>query len=141
MVNVEAVDLILLAAAALHLGFQATVTAVVYPALVRVPAEQWGTAHHAHSRAITPVVVLVYGSLVVAGGWALGSGPSAWTITALVAAGISLGATALVAAPAHRRLAGARDAPLIRRLLRVDLVRSAGATISLLAALSAALSS
>src|SRR3712207_7268377 len=41
-------------ATAAHLGFQATVTAVVYPALARTPAPQWAAAHRAHSRAITP---------------------------------------------------------------------------------------
>ena len=139
--NVDAADLALVAAAALHLGFQATVTAVVYPALSRVPAESWPAAHHSHSRAITPVVVLVYGSLVVAGGWALRSQPSAWTIAALAAAAVSAATTALVAAPVHRRLAGARDGALIRRLLRADRVRTGAAVICLVGALLAALSS
>ena len=75
----------MLTAVAVHFGFQVTVTAIVYPALARVPAEQWTIAHQAHTRAITPVVAVVYGALAVSGGWALLSGPDGWTLVALVA--------------------------------------------------------
>jgi hypothetical protein len=122
----------LIAATAAHLGFQATVTAVVYPALARTPPAQWATAHHAHSRAITPVVAVVYVSLLAAGGWALWSGPGAAT-------GIAVARliTAVAAAPAHGRLAGGHDPGRIRRLLRVDRLRAASAAVALIAALTA----
>lgn len=124
----------LLAATALHLGFQATVTVLVYPALARVPPAQWTAAHRAHSRAITPVVAVVYGSLLAAGGWALWSGPAAGTWLALAATAVAMLVTAFVAAPAHGRLGGGHDPELLRRLLRADRVRAVAAALALLAA-------
>ncbi len=128
----------LLTAAAVHLGFQATVTAVVYPALARVPAERWADAHRAHTRAITPVVAAVYGALVLAGGWALVSGPGAWTLAALAATAVAVLVTAVAAAPAHGRLGAGHDRDRIRRLLRADRVRAAAAAAALVAACGAA---
>ena len=130
-------ELALVTAAAAHLGFQATVTAVVYPALARMPVEGWTAAHRAHSRAITPVVAVVYGALAAAGGWALLSGPDGWTIVALAAAATAVLVTAVVAAPAHGRLGAGHDPGLIRRLLRADRVRAAAAAVALLAAVLA----
>ncbi|MGK5683526.1 hypothetical protein [Actinoplanes sp. URMC 104] len=125
----------LLATAAAHLGFQATVTAVVYPALARVPAAQWAAAHRAHTRAITPVVVVVYGSLLVACGWALWSGPDAATWVAIAATGAAMAVTAFAAAPAHGRLGHGHDPERLRRLLRADRLRAAAAAVALVAAL------
>lgn len=127
----------LLTATAVHLGFQATVTAIVYPALARVPAAQWAAAHDAHSRAITPVVAVVYGALALAGGWALLSGPDAWTLVALAATAVAMLITALIAAPAHGRLGAGHDPERIGRLLRVDRTRVAAAVIALAAAVLA----
>ncbi|MFG1992474.1 hypothetical protein ACGFJ7_21095 [Actinoplanes sp. NPDC048988] len=129
----ELAEIALLAAAAVHLGFQVTVTAVAYPALARVPPDQWGPAHRAHTRAITPVVVVVYGSLVVTGGWVLWSGPRVGAWVALAATAVALLATALAAAPAHGRLAGGRDPLVWRRLLRADLVRTLAAAVAVAA--------
>jgi tetrahydromethanopterin S-methyltransferase subunit E len=128
----------LLAAAAAHLGFQATVTAVVYPALARVPAPQWMDAHRAHSRAITPVVAAVYGSLLLTGAWALWSGPSPWTWLTLTATAAAMLVTAVAAAPAHGRLGAGHDPRHIRFLLRADRLRTLTAAIALVAALAAA---
>jgi hypothetical protein len=132
-------ELALLTAAAVHLGFQATVTAVVYPALARVPAAQWPGAHRAHTRAITPVVVVLYGALVTAGAWALVSGPDGWTAVALGAVAVTVLVTAFGAAPAHSRLGEGHDPARIRRLLRVDRIRAAAAMLALAAAVPAAL--
>jgi TRAP-type uncharacterized transport system fused permease subunit len=77
--------LILPAAAAVHLGFQLTVSFVVYPALADEPESRWRAVHDAHSRRITPVVVVVYGFLVVACGWTLVTGPDAWAVVAVAA--------------------------------------------------------
>jgi hypothetical protein len=122
-----------LAAAALHLGFQLTVTLLVYPALARTT--EWERAHAWHTRAITPLVGLVYGSLVVTGGWAVAEDHNdPWLLVAVAAVGVSLLGTALVAAPTHARLASARDEALLRRLLVVDRVRAAAALLGLLAA-------
>jgi hypothetical protein len=127
----------LLAAAAAHFGFQATVTVVVYPALARVPALQWPDAHRAHSRAITALVVIVYGALVAAGGWALWSGPNGWTLLALAATAVALAVTAAAAAPADARLSTAHDPGRIAALLRVDRVRAAASAVAFAAAVTA----
>ncbi len=132
-------EVALLAAAALHAGFQLTVTAVVYPALARVPGAQWRVAHDAHSRAIVPLVVLTYGALLAGGAWVLTSAPSLWTVLSLGSAGLSVLATALVAAPTHGRLAGGPTPDLLRRLLRADRVRAVGALGCLVAAGAAVL--
>lgn len=129
----QAATVALLAAAALHLGFQLTVTLVVYPALVRTA--DWSRDHDAHSRAITPVVVVVYGALVPVAGWALAATwPDPWVLLAVAGGGLSLLATALVAAPTHGRLAGGRDEALVRRLLTADRVRASGAVVCCVAA-------
>lgn len=118
----------LVGAAALHLGFQLTVTLVVYPALVRSP--DWERAHPAHTRAVTPVVVLVYGVLALAVGWALvATWPDPWVLVGAAGAAASLAATALVAGPTHGRLGSGRDEALLDSLLAADRVRLAGAVV------------
>jgi len=135
----ERATLALLAAAALHLGFQLTVTALVYPALSRVSTADWALAHRRHSRAIVPLVVVTYGALVLAGGWALATTASPWVLVAVAGAGLSLLTTALVAAPTHGRLSAGKDPALVRRLLHADYARSAGAVLCLVGAALAAL--
>lgn len=129
--------MLLLAASAAHAGFQVTVTVLVYPALLR--AEPFAPAHRRHSRAIAPVVAVVYGSLLAAGAVRVAAGaldPASWV--ALGGAAVALLATALVAAPTHGRLAAGRTDRLARRLTRADLVRAAGAVTGLVGALAAA---
>jgi hypothetical protein len=128
----------LVAATAVHAGFQLTVTTLVYPALARVPPGQWVEAHRAHGRAITPLVAVVYGGLAVTGGWILLSGPYGWEWVALSAIAVAVVITAVVAAPAHGRLGGGHDRAGIRRLLRADRARTSAAVIALVAALVAA---
>ncbi len=128
----------LLAAATVHLGFQLTVTAVVYPALARVPAGQWAKTHRAHTGAITPLVVLVYGLLALSGGWGLLAGPDAWTLAAVAAGVVAVLVTVSLAAPLHLRLGRAYDKALVRRLLHVDRVRTVAAAACALAAYLAA---
>lgn len=125
----------LIAATAAHLGFQVTVTILVYPALARVPAQQWPAAHQAHSRAITPIVGIVYGSLIVTGGWALGTSPRASTWVAITASAVAVLVTATAAAPLHNLLGRGHDHNLIRRLIRVDRWRTAAAAIAAVSAL------
>jgi hypothetical protein len=120
-------------ATALHLGFQLTVTLVVYPALAR--AESWERAHAAHTRAITPLVVAVYAALVGSSAWVLVErGTGGWMTVAIAGAGVSLLVTALVAGPAHGRLSSGRDPKLLRRLVVADLVRTAAALVAVVAA-------
>ncbi|MDT9592997.1 hypothetical protein RDV89_07955 [Nocardioides zeae] len=125
---------LLLAATALHLGFQAVVTLVVYPAL-RVerdaPAERWRAVHDAHSRRIAPLVVAVYGVLALAGVSVLFDGIDVWQGVALGLSGFVVATTAFAGAPLHGALGctddPARRAALLRRLAVADAVRLGGA--------------
>lgn len=130
----------LLVASALHLGFQLAVTGLVYPALARVGADGWRTAHAAHSRRIVPLVVLTYGLLLLALGWLLLAGPrTAWLGVAAAGTALSFVTTALAAAPTHGRLAAGRDPGLVARLLRVDRWRTVGALVAVVGAVAGAL--
>jgi succinate dehydrogenase hydrophobic anchor subunit len=127
----------LLAASSLHLGFQALVTVVVYPALADVPPDRFAAAHADHSRRITAVVAPVYAVLAVACLAVLVAGPhSAAALTSVAAAAVAAGVTALVAAPAHGRLGReGRSADVLRRLRTADGVRLAAAVVGVLGAL------
>ncbi|GGF98841.1 hypothetical protein GCM10007304_10970 [Rhodococcoides trifolii] len=121
----------LLAAGALHLGFQLVVTGVVYPALAEVPDADWTRAHDAHSRRITMIVAPFYLLLAAACLWVLVSGPyDALTLTSVAGAAIAALTTALVAAPTHGRLErDGRNEVLMRRLRFADGVRLGGAVL------------
>jgi hypothetical protein len=127
----------LVVAAALHLGFQLTVTTLVYPALIRVDADRWSLAHYRHSRGIAPLVVLTYGLLIVTGGWAIATAYDAALLVSVCGGGLSMLTTALVAAPIHNRLAEGPEERLLRRLVRADRVRCLGAVVCLGGALLA----
>ena len=141
----EAALTAVVAASALHLGFQLTVTVLAYPALARVDDAAWTDAHAAHSRAIVPLVVLIYGALVLALGWALLVDPvspvSPWLVATLAGASLSLLTTAGAAAPTHARLGRGRDGVLVRRLLVLDRVRTIGAVVCVVGAVGAAVTS
>lgn len=129
----------LLLATALHAGFQLTVSCLVYPALAAVSPAGWGPTHAAHSRRIIPLVGLVYGAVMVT---AIGSLVSSVTVAnglAGCASVVVFGVTAFVAAPLHGRLGAGPDPDLLRRLLRVDRVRTVGALAALTAAVAAVL--
>lgn len=138
----DAPDL-LLAASAVHAGFQVTVSVVVYPALRDAARADWERVHAAHSRRISFVVAPLY--VVVAGAClaALLSGPGAAALVAVVGNAVACLTTALVAAPLHGRLgratatydAAARRTVLLTQLLRVDLVRTAATLVAVAAAL------
>ncbi|HSJ22583.1 MAG TPA: hypothetical protein VK964_18615 [Nocardioidaceae bacterium] len=114
----------LVAATAVHAGFQAVVTLQVYPAFREVPQESWPHFHTAHSRRIAGIVVVVYGSLVAVSAWVLVAGPrNAGTLAAIGFAALAMLTTAAVAAPAHGRLSGGRGDRELARLLRADRVR------------------
>lgn len=81
---------------------------------------------------------MVYGALALVGGWALLSEPGAWTLTALAAIVITPLLTAAAAAPAHGHLAAGHDQQRLRRLLRVNRMRAAAATVAFIAAVLAA---
>jgi hypothetical protein len=122
----------LLGATAAHAGFQATVTLLVYPALARVPAADWLPAHALHSRRITPLVVVVYGALLVSSAlaaWSASSSVGVWVAVLGIVATFAV--TACSAAPLHGRLAAGRDDQLLDRLLRVDRLRLVFALVAL----------
>lgn len=115
-------------------------TLVVYPALVAVDSRAWQAAHDAHGRAITPVVVLTYGLLLLACLWALVTmpdSPGVWV--AATGAALSMGATALVAAPAHGALSGGPTPHTVRRLIVADRARLFGAIVAAGGALAVSL--
>lgn len=130
--------LALVAATALHAGFQLTVTLVVYPALAGVPTADWSTAHDGHSRRIAPLVALVYGAALVAAVGATLVTPSGGTVTALVGTLAAMVVTATSAAPTHGRLGRSRDEALVRTLLRADRLRCLAALVAVGGALVAA---
>jgi hypothetical protein len=130
----------LLAASALHLGFQLVVSVVVYPALVDVAPDRWTAAHTAHSQRISLVVAPVYVLLAAACLWVLVAGPrTPGLLLAVAGAAVAALATALVAAPTHGRLG--REGPtagLLARLERADRVRLTAAVVAAAGALGAA---
>ncbi|MDQ2757965.1 MAG: hypothetical protein M3Y71_15660 [Actinomycetota bacterium] len=131
---------LLVVAAVLHLGFQLTVTALVYPALAGASPGQWRVVHAGHSRRIVPLVVVTYGLLLLALGWAVLAGPrTAWLGVAGAGAALAFLVTAAAAAPTHGRLAAGRDDALVARLLRVDRWRSVGAAVTVVGAVGWAL--
>ena len=128
---VDAPAVALLGAAALHLGFQLTISTLVYPALVRSPQRDWAEVHDRHSRGVTPLVALVYAVLVAAAAWAVLAGSlTVGSVVALAGATVSLATTAFVAAPLHGRLGREGPVPtLLHRLVVADRVRTAGAVV------------
>jgi hypothetical protein len=138
---VDAPAVALLGAAALHLGFQVTVTTLVYPALVRSPESGWAAAHSRHSRGVTPLVATVYAALVAAATWALLAAPlTPALVLTLAGAAMSLATTAFVAAPLHGRLGQEGPTPaLLHRLVVADRVRTAGALVCAAGAVAACL--
>ena len=138
MITLTAVEA-LLAACALHLGFQAVVTAVVYPALFDVPADRFLAAHAAHSRRITIVVAPVYALLALGCLDVLVAGPrSLPALVSVAAAAVAAGVTGFAAVPAHGRLAREGRSDDAQRTLRVaDRVRCAAAIVAAIGALVA----
>ena len=129
-----------LVVAAVHAGFQLTVTVLVYPTLVRVDPDRWEEAHARHSRGIVPLVAMAYGALAVTSVVFVihHHGPPAW-LGFLGAWGAML-VTASAAAPTHGRLLTA-EPHLLRRLLLVDRLRAVLACVALAGAVVTALAS
>jgi hypothetical protein len=130
-------DTAVIAATAVHAGFQLTVTWLVYPALGDVVRESWAAAHATHSRRIVPLVGLVYLTVVVAVVGGLVIRPDLPHLVAAAASGVVFLLTAGVAAPLHGRLSPERDPRLFGRLLAADRLRSVFALVALAAAIAA----
>ncbi|MDN4162709.1 hypothetical protein [Nocardioides abyssi] len=130
-------EVLLLGATALHAGFQLTVTTLVYPRLADTSPADWHRVHGRHSRAITPLVAVVYAAVLAACAWAL-LDPGPAVVLAAAASAVALGTTAALAAPLHGRLADGPDPRLLARLLAADRVRAVAAAAAVPAALVAA---
>ncbi|MCU1537219.1 MAG: hypothetical protein JWP82_1570 [Humibacillus sp.] len=137
--STEAPLVALTAATALHAGFQVTVSALVYPVLLGT-GEDWSRRHDAHSRAIVPLVAVVYGALVAACAWVVAVGVGRGSPGVWVAVGgsvLTMAVTALGAAPLHGRLGRGHDAGAAHRLVRVDRLRLVTSLVALAGALAA----
>ena len=132
-------EVALLVAAALHAGFQLTVTVLVYPVLAATPAADWPAVHARHSRRIVPLVAVVYLAVAVTAAGALLVDPQPAVALAVAASALAPGLTAAVAAPLHGRLGAGPDPALLARLLRADRLRSVAAVLALVAAVVALL--
>lgn len=130
---------VLAVVAAVHAGFQVTVSAVVYPALAASPGPGFAAAHAEHSRRIVPLVAALYLAVLLAGGWVLVAAPlGPGVLVALGAQAAALVTTAAAAAPTHGALGRDGATPvLLRRLLVADRVRTGAAVVGLGAALAA----
>ena len=135
----DGTDAALVAATALHAGFQLTVTLLVYPGFADAPPQRWAAHHAAHGRRITPLVGVVYAALIVACGAALVGSPTPAQLVSVASVGAVLLVTATVAVPAHRRLSVMRDPQVLRRLVVADRARCVAAVLAAVAAASAGL--
>lgn len=123
--------LVLTAATWAHLGFQVTVSTLVYPVLAATPSTAWAEAHGRHSRVIAPTVAVLYAALLVGSVAVLVTGPADAVLVALAGVALSLGTTAVLAAPLHGRLGTEGPSPQrLARLLVVDRVRTLGAAVA-----------
>ena len=105
------------------------VQAVAYPQFGRVAAADFLAYHKAHTTFITPVVLppmFVELGTAVALVWRSPHDAAMWAALALV--GIVWVNTFAMAIPTHGRLTRGHDAGLIRRLVRVNWVRTAAWT-------------
>jgi hypothetical protein len=125
-------------AASAYAGFQWLVHLVVYRSYDLVPADAFPAFERAHVRRITPLAVVLFGLLLIATAALLVVGRRNAGIAAAVLLAVLLGLTLFGAAPAHGRLVQRYDAEVLRRLMRVDAVRTGIATLQLALAVVAA---
>ena len=112
------------AATLLLAGVAWVVQVVVYPAFALVPARAWPRYHDAHSRAIGLVVGPPWAVQVVTAAVLVSADPAdvlTWADAALVVAAIGVTGAAVAV---HRDLDPATGPGALRRLLRINLVRS-----------------
>ena len=124
------VHLVLTAA---YAGFQWTVRVLVYPQFARVPAGAFAAYERSHQRLVTRVVGPLFAGQGVTTLLLLALRPAGVPMLPLLAGAACLaavlGSTAFLAVPLHRRLDAGWDPDAHRRLLRVDGLRVAAATL------------
>jgi hypothetical protein len=127
-----------LALTAAYAGFQWTVRGVVYPQFAEVPPEAFRPYERRHQQRISRVVGPLFAGQLVTTGWLLVARPAATPLPSVLvgaaALAVVLAVTAFGAVPLHRLLDDRWDADAFRRLLRVDSVRAAAATVGAVAA-------
>jgi hypothetical protein len=125
----------LVAAAAMG-GVIWTIQLVHYPLFALVGADGWDVYEAAHRRRITWLVApLMLGGVAVAVAL-LVERPGALTIANTVLAAGLLALTAAVFAPAHERLSATHDDGEIRRLVRLNWIRTAGWSVQVAVAIA-----
>ncbi len=128
----------LVAVSGLHLGFQAVVTIVVYPALASTRPQDWDVVHADHSRRIVRLVAPLYLTVAAVCLWVLATASlDARIVLALAGHAVAAAVTAAVAAPTHGRLG--RQGPTsgaLRRLLVADRARLAATVVAFAASLT-----
>lgn len=123
---------------AAYAGFQWTVRFLVYPQFAQVPPPAFAAYERSHQRLVTRVVGPLFAGQGATTLLLLVLRPAAVPLLPVLAGAASLavvlGVTALLAVPLHRRLDRGWDPAAHRRLLRVDGVRVAAATLGTAAA-------
>ncbi len=120
-----------------YAGFQWTVRLVVYPQLARVPADSFASYERAHQSRISWLVAPLFAALAVTTALLFAADAALWaTLSSAVLLLVVLALTGLVAVPLHRRLSRRWDPSAHRRLLRVDAVRVAAATLNVAVAVT-----
>ena len=124
------VHLVLTAA---YAGFQWTVRFLVYPQFALVPADAFAAYERSHQRLVSRVVGPLFAGQGVTTLLLLTVRPAGVpllpVLTAAACLAAVLGVTAFLAVPLHRRLDLGWDPAAHRRLLRVDGLRVAAATV------------
>jgi hypothetical protein len=128
---VNAATAIYVVAASAYAGFQWLVHLVVYRSYELVPPDPFPAFERAHMRRITPLAVVLFAMLLAGCVSLLIQDVNAASITAAALLGGLLALTLFGAAPTHGRLVHRYDEQLLRRLLRIDAVRTALATLQL----------
>jgi hypothetical protein len=123
---------------AAYAGFQWTVRLVVYPQLGAVPESAFSAYERLHQRRVGYVVGPLFAALVVTTVLLWVARPAGiapwWPALSSALLLVVLGVTGLLAVPLHRRLERGWDPAVHRRLLRVDAVRVAAATVNVVVA-------
>jgi hypothetical protein len=108
------------------------VQVVHYPLFARVGERAWPAYHARHTRATTWVVAAPMAVDLATSAWLVVERPAGVGMSAAVAglalAAVTWAVTGLAAVPLHDRLARGHDRPAIRRLVRVNAVRTAAWT-------------
>ncbi|GAB4081568.1 DUF1772 domain-containing protein [Modestobacter muralis] len=120
-----------------YAGFQWTVRVLVYPQFTAVPAAASAAYEASHSRRISRVVGPLFAGQLVTTAWLLLDRPHGVRAAGVVVSAACLAAvllaTALLAVPRHRQLAGGFDPAAYAGLLRADTLRVAAATVNVAA--------